>query len=528
MAVEPRTAEEYLLLLTQSGLVAPHQLAAYLENAAGLPEEATLLATRLHEDGVLTRFQARQLLAGKWRGFFLDKYRVLQPIAAGGMGRVLLAEHTVLNRIVALKVLPIKNATDVPTLLRFHREGRAVASLDHPNIVRAYDMGQDREVVYLAMEHIEGESLADLVKRRGPLPVDLASSCVRQAALGLQHAHSNGWVHRDIKPGNLLLTPAGVVKILDLGLARSLLDTSDDLTGIFDAQHILGTLDYLSPEQVRRSSEVDGRSDIYSLGATFFFLLTGRPPFERGIPAQKLMWHLVADVPPIRRLRPEVPEELEAVVQRMLEKDPAQRFQRPIEVAEILTVWAPAGRPERSMRERHPELLGSAASSAGLHSGARRSWLRRHRFVAAGACLALVLLAGALLAGGGYSGLSHHLSSPLSNGSSSAVLTTRQATRKVGRRVTVEMEVRSVGVNGSYSLYFLNSEENHRHGDNFTVVIPRRLVDDKEAGVAELREKYEGRRIEVTGMVELYHSRLQISIVSREQIRVVTAQSDGP
>jgi serine/threonine protein kinase len=523
MAVQPSTAEELLRLLIRSGLVGPQQLAAYLEQATALPEEAPQLAIRLKEDGVLTPFQAGQLLAGKWRGFFLDKYRILQPIACGGMGRVLLAEHTVLNRTVALKVLPVHTATDVPTLLRFHREGRAVAALDHPNIVRAYDMGQDRDLVYLAMEHVEGESLADLVRRRGPLPVDLASDCIRQAALGLQHAHDNGWVHRDIKPCNLLLTPAGVVKILDLGLARSLVD-ADDLTAIYDAKHILGTLDYLSPEQVLRSSEVDGRSDIYSLGATFYFLLTGRPPFERGIPAQKLLWHLIADVQPIRRLRPEVPEELAAVVQRMLAKDLEQRYQQPAEVAEILAVWAPAeGRPAGSSGGKQIDLLTKAPP--GPRTGERR---RGRRLVAAGTGLSLVLLAGAILGGVADSRLSHRRSSSPVNGSSSGVLTPRQAVEKVGQRVTVELQVRSVGVSTSGSLFFLNSEENYRHGDNFTAVIPRRLVDDKDAGVAELRQAYEGRRVLVTGVVSLYRNQPQIAIESRQRLCVVTAPTDGP
>src|SRR5262249_30676469 len=163
------------------------------------------------------------------------------------------------NRRVALKVTSAAAGRDEVTRQRSQREGRAIASLDHPNVVRAFDMGTEGELVYLAMEYVEGESLAQVVAR-GPLPVRLATDCVRQAALGLQHAHDAGWIHRDVKPSNLLLTSANVVKVLDLGLARPMLDPDDNLTRTYEPRHILGTLDFLSPEQIRRTPEVDGRS----------------------------------------------------------------------------------------------------------------------------------------------------------------------------------------------------------------------------------------------------------------------------
>jgi serine/threonine protein kinase len=516
MAVAPSTAEEYLHLLGKSGLVDPPRLAGYLLTAGCLPASASELAEQLAADSVLTRFQASQLLAGKWRGFFLGKYRVLEPIASGGMGRVLLCEHTVLERRVALKVVPMKTGTDSTTLRRFHREGRAVAALDHPNIVRAYDMGHEGTLVYLAMEYVEGESLTGLVNRRGPLPVGLAAECVRQAALGLQHAHDAGWVHRDVKPDNLLLTTTGVVKILDLGLARSLQDSGDSLTRNYEANHILGTLDYLSPEQVQRSSEIDGRSDIYSLGATFYFLLTGGPPFQRGVVAQKLLWHLIEDVPPVRSVRPGVPAEIDAMVQRMLAKDPAQRFQRPDEVAQALAEWASPEDLPTAREGPGTATLRSPVSRTPRPAPASPGRAGRGRPVRVGIGLAVVLL-GAILAGMALWSWARPGLFP------AAVLSPTQALDRIGQQVTVEMEVQSVGVNRSGSLFYLNSEENYRDRSNFTVVIPRELLGAAEADVASLRQTYLNRRVRAVGLVTRYRSQAQIVIEDMAQVHVVTA-----
>jgi serine/threonine protein kinase len=515
MAVAPRapsTAEEFLQLLSRSGLVAPQLLEGFLRNAQPLPDTAAGLANTLVAQGLLTRFQAGQLLAGKWRGFFLGKYRVLEPIPGGSMGRVLLAEHTVLGRRVALKVLPVKAEPDMAALLRFHREGRAVASLDHPNIVRAYDMDCEGALVYLAMEYIEGESLAALVNRLGPLPVELAAECVRQAALGLQHAHDAGWVHRDIKPANLLLTPAGVVKILDLGLVRSMLDTGDHLTKTHEAKHILGTLDYLSPEQVRQSSEVDGRSDIYSLGATFFFLLTGQPPFRKGMVAQKLFCHLIEDAEPVGNLRPDVPQEVEAVVQRMLAKDPAQRYQVASEVAEALAGWAAAGpvpaSPEEARSAKRLPPVTRGTRPAATRAKRERRWRPWH--VLAAVCLALALAAGAAL-----------WLTARSASSDTEVLSVQQASERPDQQVTVEFQVRSVGDNPRSTLFYLNSEKNYRDRNNFTVVIPREILEDHEATVARLRATYEGRHVRIVGTVNLYRGQAQIVVEDLAQVRLV-------
>jgi eukaryotic-like serine/threonine-protein kinase len=517
MTAAPNTGEEFLELLSRSGLVDPELLESVLQEAQPLSETAVGLAKWFVAQGILTRFQAGQLLAGKWRGFFLGKYRVLEPIATGGMGRVILAEHTVLGRRVALKVLPVKGEPDMEALVRFHREGQAVASLDHPNIVRAYDMDCEGTLVYLAMEHVKGENLAALVDRLGPLPIELAAACVRQAALGLQHAHDAGWVHRDIKPANLLLTPTGVVKILDLGLARSMMDTGDNLTKDHDAKHILGTLDYLSPEQVRQSSEVDGRSDIYSLGATFYFLLTGQPPFAKGIVAQKLFCHLIEDAEPVGNLRRDIPREVEVLVQRMLAKDPAQRYQAPSEVAEALAVW-PVAAPLPACEEEAQPVKRLPPVTDGTKEGVAKARLgrqRRHWVVPAAVCLALALAAGAMMVAAAL----WPAVRPWSTGTK--VLSAQEAIESPDQQVKVEFQVQSVGVNTRGTLFYLNSEKNYQDRKNLAVVIPREILEDQEATVTKLRATYEGRHVRVVGTVNRYRGQTQMVVEDVAQVRLV-------
>jgi serine/threonine protein kinase len=338
----PTTIDEFLDLVRKSGVVDEKRLTVQLDRlrAAGpLPAEPVRLAGQLVQDGVLTHFQAEQFLQGKWRRFTIGKYKVLEKLGAGGMGSVYLCEHMLMRRRVAVKVLPAKKGEDSSSLERFYREARAVAALDHPNIVRAYDIDQDEELHFLVMEHVDGSSLQEIVKRAGPMDVLRAAHYIRQAALGLQHAHETaGIVHRDIKPGNILVDRNGVVKVLDMGLARFFHDEEDLLTKKYD-ENVLGTADYLAPEQALDSHEVDIRADIYSLGATFYFCLTGRTPFAEGSVAQKLIWHQTRQPKPIRSMRSDVPDGIIAIIERMMAKDPAQRYPSPVAVAEALEPW---------------------------------------------------------------------------------------------------------------------------------------------------------------------------------------------
>src|SRR5438067_5590994 len=334
----PTSNDELLDLVRRSGVLEEKRLEAHLQKlheSNDLPAEPAKLAAAFVRDGLLTNFQSEQLMQGKWRRFAIGKYKVLERLGSGGMGSVFLCEHKFMRRRVAIKVLPTAKADDPSSLERFYREARAVAAVDHPNIVRAYDIDQDENLHFLVMEYVDGTNLQDLVKKIGPLEVVRACHYIYGASVGLQHAHEMGLVHRDIKPGNILVDRAGVVKILDMGLARFFHDTEDILTKKYD-ENVLGTADYLAPEQALDSHGVDIRADIYSLGATFYFILTGRPPFAEGTVAQKLIWHQTRQPKSVRTVRPEVPAELSAILEKMMAKNVADRYQTPIEVAEAL------------------------------------------------------------------------------------------------------------------------------------------------------------------------------------------------
>src|SRR5581483_6194013 len=273
----------------------------------------------------LTAFQARNLLQGRFRGLVVGPYRLLQPLGQGGMGVVYLAEHAQLRRQVAIKVLPHDKARDRIALERFYREARSAAALDHPNIVRLHDVCQGAGVHFLVMEYVDGTTLQELLERTGALHYAQAADYIAQAAAGLQHAHERGFVHCDIKPANLMVTRQGVVKSLDMGLARSFVDPSDQLTSTGMDAETAGTADYIAPEQAL-NQPTDSRADIYSLGVTLFTLVTGKAPFD-GTTAQKLLQHQFRKPPELTRLRATVPPELGEVVARMMSKKPDDRYQ---------------------------------------------------------------------------------------------------------------------------------------------------------------------------------------------------------
>ncbi len=270
----------------------------------------------------------------------LGEYQLIEELGQGGMGTVYKARQTKLKRSVALKVLPKERMQDQRAVARFEREMEAVGAVDHPNIVRAMDAREIDGIHFLVMEHVEGLDLSELLKQSGPLGIADACELIRQAALGLQCVHENGLVHRDIKPSNLMLTGNGQVKILDLGLALLGTDqpAGEEMTGTGIA---MGTSDYMAPEQAADSHKVDIRADIYALGCTLYRLLTGHAPFhgpEYKNNLEKMMGHMRDPVPPIRQLRPDVPEDLAALIDRMLAKNPEERFSTP---AEIVTAIEP-------------------------------------------------------------------------------------------------------------------------------------------------------------------------------------------
>ncbi|MFZ1932232.1 MAG: serine/threonine-protein kinase [Thermoguttaceae bacterium] len=335
--------DAFLDLVRRSGLIEKDRLGELLvtlkrEAGGHSISDTEMVARRLVEANLITRWQADRMLEGRYKGFFLGKYKLLDHLGTGGMSRVYLGEHVLMQRRVAIKVLPKDRVEDSSYLARFHREAQAAASLDHRNIVRAYDIDNVGDVHYIVMEYIEGRDLQQIVKEGGPMDYIAAAEYIRQAAEGLAHAHQSGLIHRDVKPGNLLVDQKNVVKILDLGLARFIDEQKASLTVAFD-ENVLGTADYLAPEQALDSHRVDARADIYGLGCSLYFLLTGHPPFVGGTLAQRLMMHQKQQPPSILLDRPDAPADLVEICMKMLAKKPGDRYQTAAEVAKELTAW---------------------------------------------------------------------------------------------------------------------------------------------------------------------------------------------
>jgi serine/threonine protein kinase len=578
-------AEQFLACVRKSRLVDEERLAAWLRaRNADAPGEQTPgeLADRLILDGLLSCFQVRQLLQGRWQGFLLGgKYRILELLGSGGTGQVFLCEHTRLHLPMAVKVLQPNRSADPAVLERFLREARAACTLSHPNLVRAFDAGEDGPFTYFVMEYVHGHSLLRLVQEKGMLPLGFAVACMHQAALGLHHAHEHGLVHRDVKPGNILLDHRGTIKVLDLGLALFCLPDSEPLTEDRDGKRILGTADYMAPEQTLDSHQVTHRADVYSLGATLYCLLAGRPPFADGSIARKVLWHQVRPPPPLRTWREDVPTELEAVLLRMMAKAPADRFADLLEVAAALEPWnEPLPPPaeeslprlspvvQRLLRtataatagplsaEEAAEVLPSAECSdcrfgahllgtfsplspeaAPVEKDApirRRVPLRR---------LALAAGAGLLLAAGVWGGylLSFLLGSPslgsvpppdlrqfdpLAGIKPHAVIPDSLAIGQVGQTRTVRLTVRGRERDADGNV-FLYSTRTHR--DNpikvFTLAIPHTALPEfKKAGIPRPYDFYMGQTLDVRGTVKYLtadFSRPGIEVTEPEQVQLV-------
>ncbi len=306
------------------------------------------LARSLVQSGALTAYQACAIQQGKARGLLIGRYLILEKLGEGGMGVVFKARHCKLGRVVALKILPPSFARSPELVLRFRREAQAAARLDHPNVVSVFDADEDRGVYFLAMDYIEGHDLDHLIREHGPLTVGQALDCVSQAARGLEAAHAQGIIHRDIKPGNLMLDVLGIIRILDLGLARLVGSSSPFGTGQAADANLtrtgvyIGTVDFTAPEQAEDSSKADHRADIYSLGCSLYFLLTGRPPFEGATPLQRIMAHYDRPPPALRATRPLIPESLDAAYLAMMAKHPDDRPRSMAEVLALLESCRPA------------------------------------------------------------------------------------------------------------------------------------------------------------------------------------------
>ena len=334
------SVRDFLTRLKESRLVPHPRLTDFLDCHKSLLEaDIGDLTKALIDQGLLTEYQVSRLSSGQMSGLVLGHYRIVEKIGSGGMGVVYKAEHIHMKRAVAIKVLIADAVQNSVFLQRFYSEMQATAVLSHPNIVLAFDAGDmavpnsPEEIMhYLVMEYVPGQNLERHVLDQGPLPISQACEYVRQAASGLQHAYEHGVVHRDVKPSNLLLAPQNQIKILDFGLARLCRRRHTE------AHMMLGSVEYVAPEQARDARSVDIRADIYSLGGTLYWLLSGERPFSTDRPVLEALVARQKEMPtPLHRIRPEIPLELESVVCQMMALDPDDRYQTPLAVITALS-----------------------------------------------------------------------------------------------------------------------------------------------------------------------------------------------
>jgi len=328
------------------------------EAAGNLPQFASWMVA----NNYVTEYQAQLLTRGHAEGFFLNQYKILDRLGKGRMAGVYKAQHQ-LGQIVAIKVLPPSKAQDANLLGRFHREARLALRLKHPNIVRTFQTGTADGLHYIVMEYLEGETLEEVLVRRGKLPPTEAVRLIYQALQGLQHIHTQGLVHRDLKPANLMLvgsTPESTlhatVKILDIGLGRTLFEETTGEANLTSEGVLLGTPDYMSPEQARDPRTIDIRSDIYSLGCVLYHLLTGQPPFPDTNIINQMLRHAGETPKPLKAFNPAVPDGLQQIVNWMMAKDAAQRYPTPERAAQALQIFLVASDEPPVIPESDPRM----------------------------------------------------------------------------------------------------------------------------------------------------------------------------
>jgi serine/threonine protein kinase len=337
-----QAVDTFLKTLLKSGLLNRAQLQTALR---AVPEKcrenAQELADQFIKQGKLSRFQAHKLLQGAALGLMLGPYQILTPIGRGGMGSVYLALDSRSGQRLALKVLPPKKAlAEERYLARFRREMELSQRVRHANVALTYEVGESNGVHYIAMEYIPGVSLHRLVNKEGPLTVGRAARLFAEVCSGLEHAHSQGLIHRDLKPSNIMVTPNDHAKILDLGLALMEGEVAEDSQVIGGHGYVVGSMDYIAPEQIQDATGVDVRADIYSLGCSLYHALAGRPPFPGGDNRLKIKRHRFDEPEPITRINPKVPEEFAGLIRKMMAKKPERRFASAYDVRGELLAWA--------------------------------------------------------------------------------------------------------------------------------------------------------------------------------------------
>lgn len=364
------TVESFCNDIARGRLLQPDEVRAlrnrWQKHAGANAGDLTQFQRWLAANGILTEYQIAVVAKGQAELLFLEQYKLVDRIGRGRMAGVYKAVHNI-GTTVAIKILPPSKARHAETLARFRREARLTAKLRHPNVVRSFQAGLHGNLNFLVMEYLDGETLKEVLERRGKLPPGEAARLIHQTLLGLQHINDKSLVHRDLEPGNLMLlggkpdsTLTATVKILDIGLGRALFD--EDLpANAPEAQlvtapgTVLGTMDYMAPEQARDSHNADVRSDIYSLGCVLYHCLTGQPPFMDNNHVRVMIRHAKEKARPVKELNPSVPDGLQQILDWMMAKDPAQRYPTPERAAQALEVFLAAGSEVISL-EHDPQM----------------------------------------------------------------------------------------------------------------------------------------------------------------------------
>ncbi len=334
---EPSRAvpDDLLPLIRESGVLTERQFADIKARVlrGDYPAQSNALAERLVSEKILTNYQVGRFLKNKAHGLVVGRYVLMDRLGSGSMGRVYKAHHQMMDRLVAIKIIAPEIVSNDRVIARFQREMKLVGRLDHPNVIRAFDADKINRVLYIVMEYVQGLSLSERMRKKLLTPMEMADYAA-QAALGLAHAHGQGIVHRDVKPSNLLLTDEKLVKVLDLGLG--VLMEADNATSFATADGIaVGTIDYMSPEQAC-GREVDGRSDLFSLGCSMYHLMTGKLPYPGDSPIERMGKRIGSSPVPIIEVKPDIPLGLARVLDKLLAHKPNDRFQTANEAAEAL------------------------------------------------------------------------------------------------------------------------------------------------------------------------------------------------
>jgi serine/threonine protein kinase len=397
-----REPSEFLAAIRAAGVLAPEHERNLAAWAKAMNADTPAIAKHIHDHDWLTSYQIQRIHNGKGHKLNVGQYVLLDILGEGSMGRVFRARHTRLNREMALKVIRKDRLSNPRVVMRFQQEVRAVGQLVHPNIVLAVDADTVGLVHFVAMELIDGIDLKALIAKHGPMPMHVACEYIRQAAVGLQHAFEQNMVHRDVKPSNLMVTKHGVVKVLDLGLAMLRDPDSEEAEKrVTLAGTVLGTPDFLAPEQAKNSAHVDTRADIYSLGGTLFFLLTGRVPYDAPTAAAKILRHATDPPPSVRAHRPDLPPQLDGLIQWLMAKRPEDRAQVPLQAAMALQPFcaplppAPVIQPPAEASNSQAFRIPEDAPSRRRRRQGGRSW--RFAFAALAALVIVATIAWVVL-----------------------------------------------------------------------------------------------------------------------------------